>query len=171
MADRDVGCDPIVRGRTCSRATATCGATRPDVRAHPLRAMPFHRSGQRQPAHDRAGIPHVASQIPDRKPATAVVRGDHCRSSHHAAVSARSRPDRRRHRLFEDARALKAKNRHDFERQIGSGAMEALACKHRVFPFGVWRPNLLSVERRANRRRGRRAIVVSAGDGIPVEGG
>src|SRR5262245_31009175 len=47
----------IVARATGLRATAAGSATRPDVRARSLRAMPFHRSGQRQPAYDRTGVP------------------------------------------------------------------------------------------------------------------
>jgi len=81
-------------------------AKRSDLRTRSLRAMPFHRQGEREPTSNRAGIPHVASQISDRNARTSSVRRDHCGSSHHAAVSPRSRSGSRCHRLLEDTRTL-----------------------------------------------------------------
>src|SRR5262245_10407422 len=56
---------------------AIAGRTkRPDIRARSLRAVPFHRQSQREPSHNLAAVPHLSSEIPDRKPASTPRRGN-----------------------------------------------------------------------------------------------
>src|SRR6516165_7821241 len=68
--------------------------------------MPRHRQGQRQPAHHRAPVPHIASQVPDREPAPPFGRRYCRRPSDDAAIPARSGSARGRHGVSADIRAL-----------------------------------------------------------------
>ena len=106
MAGNGIGRASAVCKRACSRPAIARGAAWADFRPRQLRAMPFHRQGERQLAPDRAAVPHPASQISDREPATAFVRRDHRRPSHHAAVPAGCRSGEGRHCLPQELAAL-----------------------------------------------------------------
>ena len=77
----------VVREQSCSCTAIAGGAARLDICPCALRAMSCHRQEQREPARDRAALPHLASQISDRKFVSAFDRRDRCRPSYDAAVS------------------------------------------------------------------------------------